>query len=523
MARKIHSRYKITGSLTALSPIHVGGLGGNVDTDLALAVNGKGEYYIPGTSLAGALRNWMEIIDSETTNFLWGYQDPNSQEGYASFILVEDSIIELSGMTAEIRDGVAIDRNWGTAVERMKFDRMILPRGVNIPLEITLERRADLLDEQWINYQSKFTQLLAALQNGQISLGAAKTRGLGRVKLDKIVIKEEILGNRKGILNTLLNQGSQVDWNNLISQNDSNLPAKLEIEIHWKPISPVMVKAEGEGITVDILPLVSGFHSGITFVLPGSSIKGALRTQAERILRTVLQRETPRIDDEGNKNFNDQIDLPLIKTLFGSPAKLALLDSDTTQEKQEQQLGYLGALSVDDCFAKIPLKSWSEVENAINEETLISALIDNNLNNTQQAFHVGIDRWTGGAADSFLYTVLEPIGFSWYPLNLSLDLHRLNRTKQEQEEEYFPGLVLLLLTLRDLMNERIPLGFGINRGMGAIKINTINFKGIGELKDLDPLKSLTLTQNSLLDINRELLEQLSKSWQVWIENKLQEA
>lgn len=55
-----------------------------------------------------------------------------------------------------------------------------------------------------------------------------------------------------------------------------------------------MVKAEGEGIAVDILPLISGFDGGITFVLPGSSIKGALRTQAERIIRTVLQKETHR-------------------------------------------------------------------------------------------------------------------------------------------------------------------------------------------------------------------------------------
>lgn len=548
MARKIHSRYKINGILTAMSPIHVGGLGGNVDTDLALAVNGKGDYYIPGTSLAGALRNWMEIIDIESTNFLWGPKDPNSDQGHASFILVEDAILKNNtNVSSEIRDNVAIDRHWGTAVDKMKFDRMILPRGTKIKLEITLERPVkinknsallksewiDLTDEQWHKYQSKFAQLLAALQNGQVSLGAAKTRGLGRVKLEDLKIKEQILHNQQGMLQTLLNGCSQVNWNNLISQNHVNSPAKIEIEIHWKPSNPVMVKAEGDGIAVDILPLVSGFNGGITFVLPGSSIKGAFRTQAERILRTVTQQETLRIDNNESQSFNDQIDIELVQTIFGSPAQFA--------PDQEQQLGYLGALSVDDCFAKIPLNKWSDVENSTDEKSLREALNDNNLNQTQQVFHVAIDRWTGGAADSFLYTVLEPMGFNWFPLNLSLDLRRLKKCsdpviifafpiliesglyrlaslllQNQLKRKKYQCLTLLLLTLRDLMNERIPLGFGTNRGMGAIKIEKISFQGLGELKDLNSLKSLDLTKGDLSDIDDSLLATLDKNWQEWI-------
>src|SRR5262245_58176592 len=78
MARKIDSRLKINCTLVARTPLHVGGMGGSVDTDLALAVNGQGDFYIPGTSLAGALRGWlltgaddMRRIDVER---LWGYQ-----------------------------------------------------------------------------------------------------------------------------------------------------------------------------------------------------------------------------------------------------------------------------------------------------------------------------------------------------------------------------------------------------------------------------------------------------------------
>jgi len=230
----------------------------------------------------------METINPKTTNYLWGFQDKDNQGesiGHASFILVEDAVIKLpENMTQEIRDGVAIDRHLGTAVERMKFDRAILPRGVEIPLRLTLEREEKLTEEQWQKYQSQFALLLNALQEEVISIGAATTRGLGRVKLklndlNDLNITEEKLLERTGIQAILLNESSS----NIKDQFLGNVknaqpvsPASLEIKIHWQPISSVMVKAESEGIAVDILPLVSGLDSSVTFVLPGSSIKGSL-------------------------------------------------------------------------------------------------------------------------------------------------------------------------------------------------------------------------------------------------------
>ncbi|MFM7372939.1 MAG: RAMP superfamily CRISPR-associated protein, partial [Sphaerospermopsis kisseleviana] len=133
MARKISSRIKVSGQLIAQTPIHVGGTGGNPQIDLPLAVNGQGKYYIPGTSLAGAFRSWIE--DSQKANNLWGYQQEKNAEGHASFIVVEDAPIQ--GVNAEIRDGVGINREWGTAAEKAKYDRAILPKGCKIPLNMT--------------------------------------------------------------------------------------------------------------------------------------------------------------------------------------------------------------------------------------------------------------------------------------------------------------------------------------------------------------------------------------------------
>ena len=569
MARKIHSRYKISGTLIAKSPIHVGGLGGNADTELALAVNGKGEYYIPGTSLAGALRAWMETINPKTANYLWGFQGKNDRGeniGHASFILVEDAVIERpKNMTQEIRDGVAIDRHLGTAVERMKFDRAILPRGVEILLKLTLEREEKLTEEEWQQYQSQFALLLNALQEELISIGAATTRGLGRVKLSNLNITEEKLLERTGIQAILLNQASDNICHQFlgdVNNAQSLSPASLEIIIHWQPISSVMVKAEGEGIAVDILPLVSGLDDKVTFVLPGSSLKGSLRSQAERIIRTVLQKETPTClnsDDSSQPEIlAQQIDLCLVKTIFGSSAKF---------DPEKGQLGYKSALSVDDCFASdtsITVDDWANIENATKENrhvkenrnlkdgipdnNLRDALNNANLNNTQQAFHVGIDRWTSGAADGYLYSRIEPMGFSWQPINLNLNLSRLEQNnkleydednhrsknsdtdkvqkldlKPKNEPEYHPSLALLLLVLRDLMESKIPLGFGTNRGMGGIKVTKIEIKGKGELNGLSPLSQLTLTKPNFSEINREFLTNLNTQWQTWINEAINRA
>src|SRR5262245_39483468 len=58
MARDIKGRIILRGTLVARTPLHVGGLGDDVDTDLPLARDGAGRLYAPGTSLAGALRQW---------------------------------------------------------------------------------------------------------------------------------------------------------------------------------------------------------------------------------------------------------------------------------------------------------------------------------------------------------------------------------------------------------------------------------------------------------------------------------
>lgn len=519
MARKIRTRLKIKGSLVANSPLHIGGNDGSALVDLALAVNGQGAYYIPGTSLAGALRAWM-ASEGALTNLvedLWGNQEKSGKEklGHASYILIEDAPIN-KGVKTEIRDGVGIDRYYGTAAEQVKFDRAILPKGTEIPLVMTVEH-ADKSPIDWETRKGAVVALLKALEGQEIRLGAAKTRGLGRVQLKNPTILEQDLCSAEGMLGALRNQGTSLSLGAL-AEKVCVPPArpKLTVAIDWEPVGPLMVKAEADGIAVDTLPLVSAVGDHLTFVLPGSAIKGALRSQAERIIRTLQA-----VSLEPDRKFNDQLQaVPLIQEVFGSAARLK---PGSNPQKKEQH-GRLGALAVDDCYAKLAIQpeQWSQIESAANERELRQRLNAAQLHQTQQAFHVAVDRWTGGAADGFLYSTLEPMGVTWEPIGLTLDLNWLNRTASDTTA--IASIALVLLLLRDLAAGRIPLGYGVNRGMGAIQINHIQIQGYG-LEDLNnslqPLTQQSLAAGQLSALPGGCLETLNEAWKNWVHQHLQ--
>ncbi|WP_390819307.1 RAMP superfamily CRISPR-associated protein [Thermoleptolyngbya sichuanensis] len=498
--------------------------------DLTLAVNGAGDYYIPGTSLAGALRGWMEELEegSQIISTLWGPRlgqtgRTQSDDG-ASWVLVEDAVIQ-GDVQTELRDGVGIDRFGGSAAEYIKFDRAILPKGSKLDLHITLDRVSEsklaLNDAEWKAACEAWSGLLQALQDGELSLGAAKTRGLGTVKLEKLEVKEQLFNSRAGILALLKGESGNSSIFNLEADTPRKARPALTVTIDWAPISPLMVKAEREGIAVDMLPLVSSIGDRVAFVLPGSAIKGALRTQAERIVRTVcpaFNHAAATKPADSKKAFLQQIEVPLVENLFGKAAKT---------EDQQQKVG-MGALTVADCYAdhSISVEKWEKVQTAKESSDLLQALQDAKLHDVQQAFHVAIDRWTGGAADQFLYSTLEPMGVQWQPIALRLNLSRLPGADLQKQ-----GVALLLLVLRDLIQGRIPLGYGVNRGMGAIAIKSISFSASGAnlpdeiqaLHDItlkvEPEQSQTyLTAQHLAQISS--LGGLNDAWKAWIESTI---
>lgn len=554
MARPRTHRLKIKGTLETTGPLHVGGMHDSVETDMPLARDGLGRLYVPGTSLAGPMRAWVEEeFDDLLAQQMWGFQKQDGDTGYASYVMVEDAHIEVpDGLDEEIWDGVGIDRQWGVAAEGIKFDRAILPRGTTLDLEMTLElppedpnQSASKADPAKL--RAVVGHLLQALEQGAIGLGAARTRGLGRVKLVNVTIHEEDWSKKDGILKVLRGGTDISTKEKLVQASPTTTPSqrsRVRIEIEWEPDGPVMVKAGQDGVSVDMLPMISGCGARrVGMVLPGNSLKGALRSQAERVVRTVCGID-PATDwaetrqrKGGRQVHREQVAVPLVEHLFGS-AKKAAQNQQQTGEGAPRELETEGSsppppgrgvLQVDTCYStnlSLSSQQWQAIATAESTEAdqprelsalyqaLASAQCPPDPRQPrspyfQQAFHVAVDRWTGGAAEGFLYSTLEPFGVSWEPIVLTVELgSRRLPTRLEK-----PALVLLLLLLRDLARNRIPIGFGGHRGHGSIKV--VEARIIPQ--DVAWLSRTTLPQGDLTKLRPEELLDLEKAWNGWID------
>jgi len=547
MARTIDERVIVTGRLVAESPLHIGGVGEDPNSDMPFIRDGRGRLFLPGSSLAGALRSWTwrrlgrpwaECPEDKAKQnrallrHLWGYQpraeDPlevagtlsDGDEGRAAALRLNDAPV-LDDVFVEIRDGVGIDRALGVAADQIKYDRAIVPTGAAFDFRMVLETDGDRAHAKW----QVLALLLDDLQNARVRIGAATTRGLGRVRLRDTFVETLDLTDRAIFLEALTRRvsGGKAETGRsdadrlkgLVEVAKAELlpsPLPWTICIHWQPVGPVMVKSDAEGTAVDMLPLTTQVDGGPPrLVIPGSSVKGVLRAQAERIVRTVLADD--RCDDAQNSDnlFLEQVKVPLVMDLFGIAAPRKGEGGQAQGGGRDRKPGR-GALGVADCVAETVFDA--DVLSGQTERTGSGSTRHSQLKPTM---HVAIDRWTGGAAEHFLYSVLEPHGVEWPPIDLTLDPARL------PDDSATAALALLLLTLNDLVLGRLTLGFAGNRGMGEVKIEKVEIdwtEGLLAMKPGETAGTLTLNGSDLLAVLDETVRaSLKTGWSDWIEKE----
>jgi hypothetical protein len=183
-------------------------------------------------------------------------------------------------------------------------------------------------------------------------------------------------------------------------------------------------------------------------------------------------------------------------------------------DAQAQTLG-LGALGADDCFATggVTEDARRRITRAGDEADLRRALDGAGVSDWQQAFHVAIDRWTGGAAESLLYTALEPFRVGWEPIRLTIDLARLPDYLDRDA-----GLALVHLVLRDLAAGRLPLGFATNRGMGTVRVTRVALRP-HDLGDPWPAGEIVLPGGDPKHLSDGRRRAINAAWTAWLKEE----
>lgn len=422
------------------------------------------------------------------------------------------------------RHGVGIDRTTGAASAGALYEHEFLPRGTAFAIRITAEGRDGEQKndtERKGNKQSEgipgpassdtvkklLEFIVDVLKSDTFSLGGRTGSGQGRIQVMEPKLRRFSGTTDAGTLTTPADV-----LNALIGQDEEgmSLPLKLggwslekpaRITITWWSPTGIFV-AEDEKLTKQrkaaqeaenkkkgieeevhevVYPLrdPSEEWENAQLLIPGTSIRGALRSRASRIARTVLAARR-ELEPFASHDLHDQIatEPNLVRYMFGCTE-------------------YRGAVTVHDCLSE---KTGTCVE----------------------VTHNAIDRWTGGVIDGGLFTEAVYLGTHWKPIMIDIDLRQLlnnietekgeakskpkeaetketpqdgQKDSQQQEHAYAPyaraAYVLLGLVLAELSAGTLPLGSRSTRGLGQVVVSSIDIRGCTRDDVVIPAKTLS--------------------------------
>lgn len=206
------------------------------------------------------------------------------------------------------------------------------------------------------------------------------------------------------------------------------------IDLTIVPCGPILIKSGKEGAdpTKPDMEFVETYHAkGRSIYLPGSSLKGAIRAHAERIVRTVGRDKRPT---NGNGLWaNNPLNLDELKYLdaLSDPKDIYRLSSFTDQ-----------------MFGNTSIASRVRIEDAYP--------VDPKQLKVEERNGVAIDRVFGSVA----------VGPFNYQVCTSGEFH----TKIHLKNFSLAQLGLIGLVLRDLNEGWFGLGFAKSRGLGMVEV-----------------------------------------------------
>lgn len=545
-------RYRvITGTLEARTAVHVGSGEGNELADSLLRRDTDGNVLIPGTAIAGALRSMLTrlaprlghapcvaLLSPEKRDArkqkgcdcavcrLFGDVEP-SDEGVGEEVKSTSAASHLLVFNAYrsgeneaqtfVRDGVGIDRASGTSARATgaKFALEMLPARALFELRMELREPESASDAEIKADQQLLAIALAEWKERRAHLGGDVARGLGAFELKELHYKEcdfddpdwlmaflresrpwEEAQEKQGWLQNQLNGVTQdgiVAWEDLPAH-----AATLPVTRGWVEWS-FTLRANGPFLTHDTIasgtsgfdhaPLLEMLSNWNKPVLPGSSLRGVLRSHAERIARTLTTHHALEQDD-AQVYFLSRC--PACDPLRVGKADTALESCDSLLRHKAKVSENKEIVPAQLCLA-CRLFGSTRLGSRLIVEDAPYANADGEKPTYKMLDFLAIDRFTGGDAEGFKFDALA----LWRPtfqVRLFLD----------NPEEWEMGW--LTLVLRDLAEGWLRVGFGAAKGFGHVTID----EGMLRRATLDPERANS-GQPSLFVVDEQPLLEWSRA------------
>lgn len=302
MGEPIQTRVYYAIDVELVSPLSVSS-GKNEITDADVLVNGAGEFFVPGTSLAGVMRNYLETAKNEESVF--GYS--KGQKGKMSSLFISDLYFTAQGeeqpvAISSIRDNVELTDE---KTVNEKFDREIVESGARGILYINyLVRQGE--SEQ--DYENIIHTILRAFESGEIRIGSKKNRGFGRIKIKNIYIRKFAYSNsgseRKSFnleswidfkkdFKNLNNYEKREDFKNWLDEFEPEVRKYIALKVPLKLTGGISIRRyfantkknteKKQKTKVDFEQICREQDA----VIPGSSWNGAIRADIKAIFREL--------------------------------------------------------------------------------------------------------------------------------------------------------------------------------------------------------------------------------------------
>ena len=272
---RIQERYYIAINLELRSPLSVAN-GDDRYTDADVVRSADGEVFLPGTSIAGVFRAYMD--QKEKSNAIMGFSE--EEKGRMSALFIRDAYFEQPKVS--VRDGVRLKDH--IVEPGGKFDFEMIETGAKTTLYLEYVKRENDAENglAWI------AKMIQGMDCGDIRFGAKKNRGFGSVKVQQVYKAEFSCAQRKEWI-AFCSEGEPIqqqdyewnDWKTSVQPQEEkyvtiSLPLRLDGGISIRKYSADPSKADFEHITCNEKP-----------VIPGSSWNGAIRARINEILEEV--------------------------------------------------------------------------------------------------------------------------------------------------------------------------------------------------------------------------------------------
>ncbi len=429
---RIKKRVTVKAELILLTPLIIGSGEKGPETDILIVKDENGFPYIPATSFVGALRHWFEekidFGNKEHSEYFWGSKETGVQ---SAFIVDDLYIVEEKSGTAYpkilARDGVKIHPQKGTAEDKEKFSYELATPGTKLVLSFEVIFREGYEEDK---FNRIISTILDGLTNDRIRFGAMTNKGFGKIKLKNLVIELFDYSSEADVISWLFDgEGRRKQ----IKDFGEPYPLKenyLEITGDFVLQDSIIIRSYSTNINDPDSVHLQSFdeNCNIISILSGTSIKGVLRHRMEKILSTF------GVNPSGNEQ---------VKKFMGHV------------DEKNRKNAYRSSLMVDE------------------------SVIINPIRKVQR--RIKIDRFTGGTVDGALFDE-EPV---WSD-PLQKETYVTLRIKLEglTKSDWRAGL--LLLALKDLWNEDLPIGGESGIGRGLLRGRNIKVKDkSGEIASIE--------------------------------------